>query len=232
MSTSCVSENKSFNRPFVSSYVGMSAIAAASIIPVFPDFLAKSALQNGNSVPKTSWLQGMRVGLKASPSVGGLVGAQMFLHKSIASEEPNIIELFRNAVIVGAISSPITAGFNIKGMGGSFWAAFFKITPKQLSVITVQETAFVGGITGADHLFSLVKPSVGDNKIAEYFSTFIAGAAGSLAGHPANTALTRWQNGKTLDSFAQSWWGAIRKARAIGLFSILYKFGKKKINQS
>jgi hypothetical protein len=44
-----------------------------------------------------------------------------------------------------------------------------------------------------------LKRKFGDHKAIDYGAAFLAGGLGSLAGHPANTALTRWQSGLKMD---------------------------------
>lgn len=69
----------------------------------------------------------------------------------------------------------------------------------------------------------VVKHRFGDSKIVDYTIAFGTTAAGSLIGHPANTILTRLQNGMTIDHPRQLMWGAMRKAWGMGKFAILYR---------
>ena len=135
-----------------------------------------------------------------------------------------------SSAIVGTLSSPVIAIFNGQSMGWNWKFSLHKFSAKQGFAIACQETAFVGGITFAERLIIVMKQTFGDNVAVEYTGAFIAGAAGSLAGHPANTAFTRWQNGLKMDSFRQWMWGAAKKARAIGFFSVFFRFGKQILN--
>ena len=92
-----------------------------------------------------------------------------------------------------------------------------EIVFKQCGALAVQETAFVGGFSAADLLANQMKLMFGDNKAVEYSAALISGAGGSLAGHFANTAVTRWQNNLPVESFRQLWWGAFKK-HALSLF--------------
>mgnify|MGYP000157861392 CR=1 FL=1 len=56
-----------------------------------------------------------------------------------------------------------------------------------------------------------MRKNFGNTKVVDYIAAFIAGTAGSLAGHPANTALTHWQAGLTVDSLSQLLWGQPEK---------------------
>jgi len=223
----------------VAPYVVPPVAAAAAIVPVFQDLIAKSALQKGESVPAISVIEGVRKGFKAAPTVGAIVGTQMilqsFVEKTLVKDEADKSSLpskLASSAVVGTISAPILAVFNGQTMGWSLRESLRRFSAKQGLAIALQETAFVGGLSAADLLATEMKQKFGDNKVVECTAAFTAGAAGSLAGHPANTSLTRWQNGLTVDSLRQSMWGAARKARAAGCFSIFYKFGKDALNDS
>jgi hypothetical protein len=65
-----------------------------------------------------------------------------------------------------------------------------------------------------------MKNEFGDNQAVSYTAAFTAGSIGSLSGHPANTALTRWQNNLSIEHPRQLLWGSARKTWAIGLFAV------------
>jgi hypothetical protein len=96
---------------------------------------------------------------------------------------------------------------------------------KQGAVIAIQETAFVAGMSVSERVAQRIKAKVGESKLVDYGSAFTAGALGSLAGHPANTALTRWQGGLSVSPH-QLMWGSLRKARAVGAFAVIYQWAK------
>ena len=220
------------------SYAGPPGVASIALLPNFRDIIAKSCLQTGQVLPKISILQGIKRGLPAAPTIGGIVAMQMFLQKGVENNligethKGSLWGMGISAAIVGGISAPCLALFNGQSMGWSVRESLSKFTLKQGVAITCQETAFVGGLCAADRLAIPMKQKLGDNKAVEYLAAFVAGVAGSLVGHPANTALTRWQSGQTIDSFRQLWWGALIKARAIGCFSVLYKLGMETINST
>jgi hypothetical protein len=219
-------------------YVAQPLAASVAIVPAFGDLVRKSAEQRGDPVPKltaTKWLKG---GLKMAPIVGATVGSQMllqmFLEKMIAgdSNKDELASKFASSAVVGIVSSPFLAVINGQSMGWSAKKSLRLFSLKQGLAISVQETAFVGGLSAADYLSGLMKEKFGDNKGVEYLAAFTSGALGSLAGHPANTALTRWQSGMPVESMRQSMWGAAKKARAIGIFAVFYKFAKETLNSS
>jgi hypothetical protein len=209
--------------------------AAGAIVLPFRDFIIKSALQKGEPAPNVSFQQGIKAGLGAAPTVGMIVGSQMvvqnMVEKAIAgdSKKESLSLKLLSSAIVGTVSAPILAVFNGKTMGWSMIESLRKFSAKQGLAIALQETAFVGGLAVADQLAGAMKEKLGDNKAVEYGAAYTAGALGSLAGHPGNTALTRWQNGMPL-SLRNCMWGALTKARGVGLFAVLYKLGKETLN--
>jgi hypothetical protein len=210
--------------------------ASVAIIPSFRDMVAKSAQQRGQPIPSMTVLENLKGGLKAAPTVGAIVGTQMVVQRLVEkaltkeSDTENLSSTLASSAIVGIASAPVLAVFNGQTMGLSVRESIQKFSIRQGLAISVQETAFVGGLSVADKLAVIMKRKFGNNKVVDYTAAFIAGATGSLAGHPANTALTRWQSGMQLDSFSQSMWGAARKARAVGCFSVVYKFAKEILN--
>lgn len=210
--------------------------ASCAIVPAYRDLVAKSALQRGESVQYMSAREWIKGGSKMAPTIGGIIGVQMclqtVLEKAITgdSNEESLSSKFVSSAVIGTLSSPLLAAYNAQTIKMGAWIAFRNVTKKQCLVISLQETAFVGGISVAGKLAEVMKEKLGHNKAVEYVATFTAGALGSLAGHPANTALTRWQSGMTVETVRQSMWGAFRKARAIGTFAVFYKMGKELLN--
>lgn len=211
--------------------------AGGAIVLPFRDFIAKSALQKGQPVPKMTVQKGLKAGLGAAPTIGVIVGAQMvaqnIVEKFLAgdSKEESMSLKLASSAIVGTVSAPILAVFNGRTMGWKTMESLRKFSAKQALAIALQETAFVGGLSAADQLAALMKEKLGDNKAVEYTAAFTAGALGSLAGHPGNTALTRWQSGMTITP-RQWMWGSLRKARAVGVFAVIYKLGKETLNST
>jgi hypothetical protein len=200
--------------------------------------VAKSAQQKGQSVPAMNFMASVRGGVKAAPTVGAIVGTQMVLQslieKALAgqSNAGSLSSTLASSAVVGTASAPVLAVFNGQTMGWTVRESLQKFSVKQGLAIALQETAFVGGLSVADRLAAAMRKRFGNNKAVDYTAAFVAGAAGSLAGHPANTALTRWQSGMTVDNARQLMWGSVRKARAVGGFSVLYKLGKEALNST
>lgn len=235
--SSADSSNKSY-WPTVASFAIPPVAASGAIVPVFRDLIIKSAQQRGEAIPSITISEGLKKGLRSAPTVGVIVGTQMVIQQQVEkvlmgdSKSSSFSSSLLSSAIVGAASAPVLAVFNGQTMGKSMWESIRNFTPRQGGAIAAQETAFVAGISAADKLSTKMKQKLGDNKFVDYAAAFFAGAAGSIAGHPANTALTRGQSGMKLESFGQSLWGVARKARAVGCFSVLYKFAKENLNRA
>ncbi len=222
----------------IAPYAIPPVAAAAAIVLVFRDMIAKSAQQKGQLIPDMTFMAGMKEGVKAAPTVGAIVGTQMVVQSVVekllsgASDTQSLFLTLASSAIVGTASAPVLAVFNGQTMGWSVRESLQRFSARQGMAIAVQETAFVGGLSVADQLAAVMRKRFGNNKAVDYTAAFVAGAAGSLAGHPANTALTRWQSGMTVENARQLMWGSVRKARAVGVFSVVYKLGKETLNST
>ena len=207
--------------------------ASIAILPAFKDLVAKSAEQKGLVVPHMSFREILVGGLRMAPTTGLIVSSQIFLQSVIEKalikdkDKASLPLTIASSAIVGVFSTPILAIFNGQTMGWSFQKSLQRSSPMVLLAIAVQETAFVSSLSATENLIPLVKDKVGNTKVFKYTTAFITGALSSLVSHPANTAVTRWQNDLEVTSLRQSMWGAMRKARAIGVFAVVYKLGKE-----
>lgn len=237
--------------PSLAPYVVPPTAACAAIVPAFYDMVAKSAMQKGLPAPIMNFktvLQGVKGGFGAAPTVGVMVGTQMVLQgrveQALVKTFPNLFAensnkakaslMLASSALVGVLSSPFLAVYNGKTMmpPWSVSESLSKFSLKQAGAITLQETGFVAGLAAADLLSVPMKQMLGDHKAVEYSAAGVAGALGSLVGHVGNTALTRWQNGMTVDSLRQLSWGSLRKARGNALFAVVYKLGKEVLNST
>lgn len=214
------------------------AAASAAIVPVFGDFIRKSAEQQGLRVPSITFKEGCREGIRAAPTVGVIVGTQMVIQRLVEkalngdSKSSNLSSTLASSAIVGAISSPFIAILNGQSMKKTIAQTFRNFSVKQAMAITVQETSFVAGICLADPVAKEMKKHFGDHEVVDYTSAFGAGFFASYVGNPANVALTRWQSGLTVNIFSQGMLGAMKKARAVGMFSVLYKGTKETLTET
>lgn len=217
--------------PLVEPYAAPPLAAAGAIVPVYREMIAKSYQQCERPIPRMTLLEGLKKGLvKGAPTVGILIGTQMLLQnvaeRALAGNAPSLSSMLMSAAVVGMASAPILAVFNGQTIGYTVLQSLRKFSGKQALALTIQETGCVGGLSAADPLADLMKRKVGDNKIVECTAAFTSGTVGALAGHQANTAVTRWQKGLTLDTFRQSMLGAPRRTYAVGMLSVLYKLGR------
>lgn len=177
-----------------------------------------------------------------------MVGTQMVLQdlvkQTLVKTFPNLFTEDSNkakasltlvsSALVGGLSSPFLAVYNGKTMmpPWSVRESLSRFSLKQAGAITLQETGFVAGLAAADLVSVSMKQVLGDNKPVEYSAAATSGALGSLVGHAGNTALTRWQNGMTVDNLRQLGWGSLRKARGNAVFAVVYKLGKEVLNST
>jgi hypothetical protein len=224
--------------PTVAPYVVPPVAAALAIVPAFRDLDAKCFQQMGKAVPSMTFKEWMKGGLKTSPTVGTIVGTQMVLQsrveKALAGQfnAGSLSSALASAAVVGGLSAPLLAVFNGQTNRLTARESLRRFSARQGLALTVQETGFVGGLSVADRLSAVMRKRLGDNKAVDYAAAFVAGVAGGLAGHSGNTALTRWQNGKSVDSASQLMWGSFRRARAVGIFSVFYKGVKEAMNST
>ena len=178
----------------------------------------------------------VKEGVKAAPITAGLIATQMGLQNVVEKRmlgddnKASFPSKLGSSAVVGFLSSPVLAIFNGRALGLKTMESLKRFTVKQCLAFTVQETAFVCGLSASDYLAEQMKNKFGDSPAVGYVAPFTAGTLGAMAGHPANSAITRWQSGLKVESVRQLMWGLPRRAVALGVFSVLYKFGKKTLN--
>lgn len=104
---------------FAAPYLIPVFAASAAIIPPFYGFVAKSAQQIGEPIPRMTFRQVFLSGLKAAPTIGMIVGTQMGAQKIIENtiganqnNRDNIFIKLGSSLALGAISAPLLAAFN------------------------------------------------------------------------------------------------------------------------
>lgn len=231
--------NTQFSYDNLMPYATSFFAAAGSILPVYPDLEAKSLQQLGeHNIPPINFKNWAKEGLKLAPVVGFIIAAQMEANQKVDNFwkskffDPtllNVLTTIGSPAVVGFGFSPFLTIFNGKTMKmtamQSLQMLFGRAGLKMCMAIALQETAFVAGIAAGKQIKKL-----SDNNAITYPATFAAGYIGSLAGHPFNTAVTRWLKKKPVEFSNQLWWGAARKARAIGCFALLYKIASENLN--
>jgi len=215
-------------------YLAPPSAATIAIVIPFRDFVMKSQRQLQEPVLHIGLKQSLAVGVKAAPVVGGIVGVQMVAQKGIEkmlakrsssdnAQSNSLARILASAAVVGVISSPFLAMFNARTISQPALEALKKLTPLKVGAIVAQETGCVAAIAISNPLSERAKRLLGENKAVEYGSVFATGVLGSLAGHPANTALTRWQAGKSVENISQLMRGSLTRARGFGTFVLCYK---------
>lgn len=231
----------------ISPYVVPPIAAGGAIVPVFYGFAAKSAKQQGESIPRMGIVTAIKEGCKATPTIGAIVGTQMiaqmitengiksamkkmgFKEKEIKSFAPMVL----SSIIVGGVSAPMLAIFNGQTMGKTPTESLKALCRYQVSAIIARETSFLFSLRVSEPVSEKMEETFGKSKKVEYISTFASGAIGSLIGHPADTALTLWQKGKKIETVSktkiarQLMQGGAWKAGTVGAFSMCYKTGKE-----
>jgi hypothetical protein len=223
--------------------------AGVAVVPAFPDLIAKSALQQGKPVPRIGLLACFKEGVKASPTVGVLVGGQMIVQPVIEKvlaiiasrlsdqedkpQPPSLLRTVAASGIVGLLSVPPIAVFNAQTMREKgettlmvAQKALRNLQPRQAVAITLQECSFVAAISIGDPLAAAMKEKWGDNKVVEYTAAATSGALAGTIGHGANTAYTRWQKNLQVTHVRQLFWGMGRRVRGLTIFGVGYKLTK------
>src|SRR5207253_3133871 len=84
-------------------------------------FVAKSAQQMGEKIPRMPITKVITGGLKAAPTVGVIVGTQMgvqkVVEKALTKNDPSFTSMLASSLIVGGVSAPALAAFNAQTMG-------------------------------------------------------------------------------------------------------------------
>lgn len=223
---------------YVAPYVVLPVAASLAIIPVFRGMVGKSFEQKGQPVPPMTWLEGVKGGVKAAPTVGAIVGTQMVFKNMLDkawkkdSGTTSIVYTVFSSAVVGAISAPGYAVYNGQTMGWKMRETLQRFSMHQAAAITARETMFVFGLTAGDNLAASMRNRFGNRKLIDYTAAFVTGAAASVVGHSFDTQLTLSQSNLPLKGYGQLLWGGPRKAWATGWFSVFYKFTKDMLNSS
>lgn len=222
----------------VAPWVVPPVAASLAIVPVFRGMVGKSFEQKGQPIPPMTWLEGVKGGVKAAPTVGAIVGTQMVfknvLDKAWTKDSgiTSVTYTVFSSAAVGVVSAPGYAVYNGQTMGWKMRESLQRFSMHQAAAITARETMFVFGLTAGDNLAASMRNRFGNRKFIDYAAAFVTGAAASIVGHPFDTQLTLLQSKMPVKSYLQLMWGAPRKAGATGGFSVVYKFTKDMLNSS
>jgi hypothetical protein len=226
----------------ITPYVVPPVAASAAIVPVFYGFMAKSAQQLGNPIPRIGVLATLKEGCKAAPTIGAIVGTQMIVQSIVekalqTGSTPDFKTMIASAIIVGTASAPALAVFNGQTMKPKEQTvkqaaveSLKSLSPKQTLAIVSRETSFLFALRISEPVAEEMKRRFGAHPAVAYGSAFMSGVIGSLVGHPADTALTLWQKGKKVENIRQLMRGGPVKAATVGSFAICYGEAKKLLN--
>jgi hypothetical protein len=213
-----------------SKYITPFFAASVAIVPAIYGFIAKSALQAGGSAPRMQFRACLIEGLKASPTVGTMVGIQQVAEEIVEEklqrvgwDKTDFSTMLFSTVTVGAVSAPLLAIFNGQTMGWNPTKSLRMLSVKQGGAIICRESAFLLGLRLSDPVAGAMQRELGESKVVDYTAAFFSGGAGSFIGHPADTLLTLWQRGEKLQRWSHLMRGAAHKAVAVGIFSVCYR---------
>jgi hypothetical protein len=223
--------------------------AGAAIIPPYVFFRDKFYLQLGENIPPRQVFPLLKEGIQATPVISGIVGSQIIFQKFFnlgiekvcgtkinESSGAKYLNDFASCGLVAAISTPGYLEFNRRAMKMPF-SLNMLLSAKQAKFIAFRELCFMNSLIGSGRIAKEMKSKFGDSKIVEYTSIFFTGAVGSLAGHPADTIVTRLMNSKPVDykwnvkSMNALMQGGLTKACGIGFFCIIYNAVKDKLSE-
>lgn len=215
------------------SYLKPPISTSAATAPFFSGFIAKSA----QPLPKMTCKEIFKEGLKTALTLDPIVDTQMSVHHlaekaffrmSERNGQSSFRSMLVSSIVVGAITAPALAIFNGQTMGCSIMESLKTLSPKQAGAIISRETSFLFSLKVSDPLCNIIKRRKANTAI-EYSSVFMSGAISSLVGHPVDTALTLWQQGKKIENLRQLMQGSPIKAIAVGGLSVGYKLIKDSI---
>lgn len=210
-------------------YAAHPIASGAAIVPVFYGLVLKSARQTESPTPLMSVKEALKGGLRASKALSVMMGTQMIAqtHLDLLTKGVPYSSLW-NSMFIGAVSAPALIVFNGYTMNKTAIESLKALRLRQVAAIMYLETSFLFAMRLALTADDMMKAHLGDNKATSYATAFLSGAVGSLIGHPADTAVTRWQK-ELLVPIRVLYYGAPVKAVTLGAFSVIYKAMKEAV---
>lgn len=208
---------------FTRTYIFPIFAAGIAIIPAYPLFKAKTALQLCQTLPVETIKQALASSIKPAKQIGGIVGlqvaAQHGFEQIVFKKRPDgFIKMLQCSMFVSLISAPSLAVFNGLTMGQSPMQSIKLLTVGQTSAIILRETLTLFALRISRPLADKSKEKWGNNKVVEYGCIFSTGFFGSVLSHPADTLLTRWQKNMRVQKLEQLMSGWKTRGIAVGLF--------------
>jgi hypothetical protein len=222
-----------FSKKPLSPLVYNPIAASIAIIPLAKGLIRKSELQLEKPKTPINFSTSLVTGLKISPIVGFTVGIQMILENILTKnhesngEKKDVFTNLKFSLLIGTATSPLIAIFNAQAMNMNLKSALKTLSSKQISMIALQESSFVAGMSSSDYIptsFTYIKL---DKKIEKMIKMFFSSFLGALIGHVPNTILTRSQHGLVTPFSKTLIKGSMTRSANIGLFSVFYHSTKK-----
>lgn len=207
----------------VAPYVVHPISSGTAVVPVFYGFVRASAMQTETKTPLMSVKEALKGGLKASKAVGVMVGTQMAAQTQLDKLTSGVpFASLWNSLAIGFVSAPALVVFKGYSMNRTALESLKLLSLRQVAAIMYLETSFLFSMRLVLTADDIVKAHLGENKATSYATAFVSGAVGSLIGHPADTAVARWQK-ELLVPMRVWFYGAPVKAITLGAFSVIYK---------
>jgi hypothetical protein len=208
------------------NYIIPPIAAGVATIPTYFPLETKTALQLGLKPRPFCFGKSLFEGLKAAPTMGSVIGAQLSAQKLLENqlnETPTIQDIALSSIVVGGASTPFWAILNGQTMGWSSKKSLKELTFKQTNAIIIREAIFLFSLKVSTPLNKTLKDRFGESKLVEYGTIFSTMAIGSFLSHPADTLLTLSQAGKPIE-VKKLMKGSGITAIALGVFGVLNHF--------
>lgn len=201
--------------------------AGAAFVPFVYGFMAKSALQLGNPVPRITLAEAFLGGVQAAPTIGGIIALQIFAQEMAESslsswQLPEPASAIGSSAFVGCASAPPLIAFNAQTMKSSMLQAMLALDRWQFSATALREMVLMLSIRYRKDFSNSMREQFGDNSFIQYGSIFWGAAACSILVHPADTLLTVWQKMVPRPTGMNLYRGGATRAAAVGGFVTLY----------
>lgn len=230
-STSGLAYYRSF-LPELRPVLEQSATASIVIVPCFFGLVVKNALQLEQPVPRLKPGKLLKMAGKAAPTTGIIIAFQltsegwannyMKARSGKKNERLSLGQTVVSSAFSGLVAAPALAVLNGQASGMSVVEAIRKISSRQIAVLVMRETSFVASLKLSVPLSIYMKDRWGESRATDFACGAVSGATGSLIGHPADTAVTRWQKGLTIVHVRQYMNGGAVKATTMAVFTGLY----------
>lgn len=222
--------------PTIVDWMAPPLAGAAVVIPVFPGFVIKSAQQLGQPTPSITLRDVIAKGGRAAPIIGAQIGMEALVSRLVKEKLTDPQDPWAqakttgiSAFVVGTLSVPGLAILNGLSANKLMKECLTHLSPKEAGAILIRENLFLLSLSTTDPMKKWIGKKYGEHPVLEWSTECVTTAFWSLVNHPADTALTLWQQGRKIESVTQLWRGAPVRVATICVFSALFKIGKQLI---